>query len=113
MTLLKLRESSCLVESRIWELARQIAAAMSYLHSKEVAHGDLKPSNILIGDNNTVRHSRPWCIVMAYIVMAYIVMAYIVMAHIVMAYVVMAYVVMAYVVMVHIGAHSRLWCGAA
>jgi len=31
-----------------WHISKQVANAMSYLHSQHLTHGDLKPDNILV-----------------------------------------------------------------
>jgi len=36
-------------------LFQQVCAAVQYLHQKSVIHGDLKPPNILVGDDGTVK----------------------------------------------------------
>jgi len=43
-------ESGCFSEAKAMEVIRQVASALDYLHSHNVAHRDLKPENILYFD---------------------------------------------------------------
>lgn len=45
----KLPESVCQL------IAKQLVAALEYLHSKRIIHRDMKPQNILIGSNSRVK----------------------------------------------------------
>ena len=42
-------------EKNIWEIIKQLANALSHLHSKEIIHGDIKPENVLLSKEG---HSR-------------------------------------------------------
>lgn len=53
ITYLQLKKSSLSVK----ELLRQAATGLGYLHSNQIYHGNLKPSNILIDSKNTVKLS--------------------------------------------------------
>ena len=35
-------------EKNIWQLIKELANGLSYLHSKEIIHGDMKPDNVLL-----------------------------------------------------------------
>lgn len=41
-------------EAEIWDMARQLAEALRYLHSKNVVHRDFKTLNIFIGEKNNL-----------------------------------------------------------
>lgn len=43
-------ESGCFTEAKAMSVIRQVASALDYLHSNNVAHRDLKPENILYYD---------------------------------------------------------------
>ena len=42
-------------EPRVWEVARGVARGLEHIHSYEVIHCDLKPDNILIGADGTLK----------------------------------------------------------
>lgn len=44
-----------LPSEKVSDLALQLARAIDYLHDKEIVHGDLKPSNILITPEGTLK----------------------------------------------------------
>ena len=50
-----LEDDSCLPEAEVAAIARQLVAALHYLHSHRVIHRDMKPQNILIGARRTVK----------------------------------------------------------
>ena len=50
-----LEDDSCLPESEVAAIARQLVAALHYLHSHRVIHRDMKPQNILIGARRAVK----------------------------------------------------------
>ena len=39
----------------LWNIFRQVAAGIRYLHFQNVVHGDIKPQNLLIGDDGVVK----------------------------------------------------------
>lgn len=47
----KLAEKGPLTEKQLAELLLQLAAALEYLHRKDVTHQDIKPDNVLIDDD--------------------------------------------------------------
>ncbi|KAL7075350.1 hypothetical protein ACQ4LE_005280 [Meloidogyne hapla] len=48
--------NSCLLpENEIWYIFGQIAAAVSYIHSKRIIHRDLKPPNVLLKNKGIVK----------------------------------------------------------
>ncbi|OAX34616.1 kinase-like protein [Rhizopogon vinicolor AM-OR11-026] len=49
------KEFSSLPGHRKLELVRQVAAGLSYLHGKDVVHGDLTGTNILVDDSENLR----------------------------------------------------------
>ena len=44
-----------LPEAEVSNIARQLVKALNYLHSQKVIHRDMKPQNVLIGANGTVK----------------------------------------------------------
>jgi len=44
-----------LPEAEVSNIARQLVKALNYLHSQKVIHRDMKPQNVLIGSNGTVK----------------------------------------------------------
>jgi serine/threonine protein kinase len=50
-----LEDDSCLPEPEVAAIAKQLVAALHYLHSHRVIHRDMKPQNILIGARRTVK----------------------------------------------------------
>jgi hypothetical protein len=50
-----LEDDNCLPEPEVAAIARQLVAALHYLHSHRVIHRDMKPQNILIGARRTVK----------------------------------------------------------
>eukprot|EP01060_Flectonema_neradi_P013465 TRINITY_DN20224_c0_g1_i1.p1 TRINITY_DN20224_c0_g1~~TRINITY_DN20224_c0_g1_i1.p1 ORF type:complete len:1151 (+),score=199.41 TRINITY_DN20224_c0_g1_i1:234-3455(+) len=50
-----LEDDRCLPENIVQKIAKQLAKALNYLHSNRIIHRDMKPQNILIGRNGTVK----------------------------------------------------------
>ncbi|KAI3432453.1 hypothetical protein D9Q98_004003 [Chlorella vulgaris] len=50
-----LEDDRCLPESVVRSVARQLVHALHYLHSNRIIHRDMKPQNILISANGTVK----------------------------------------------------------
>merc|ERR1719230_1774590 len=44
-----------LPEDEVRNVARQLTQALSYLHSQKIIHRDMKPQNVLVGANDTVK----------------------------------------------------------
>jgi [calcium/calmodulin-dependent protein kinase] kinase len=44
-----------LSDLELWNIFRQVAAGIRYLHYQNVVHGDIKPQNLLIGDDGVVK----------------------------------------------------------
>lgn len=44
-----------LSDLELWNIFRQVAAGIRYLHYQNVVHGDIKPQNLLIGDEGVVK----------------------------------------------------------
>jgi len=49
------REDGPLAPSRAVELARQAGEALAYLHAHGIVHGDVKPDNVLLGEDGRLR----------------------------------------------------------
>jgi len=50
-----LEDQNEIKEYEIIEFAINIFEGLAYLHSNRIMHNDIKPANILIGDNNELR----------------------------------------------------------
>jgi fused-like protein len=50
-----LEDDDCLPESTVHRIAVQLVSALHYLHSNRIIHRDMKPQNILLGANGTVK----------------------------------------------------------
>jgi fused-like protein len=50
-----LQDDQNLPESTVQEIARQLVKALHYLHSNRIIHRDMKPQNVLIGANGSVK----------------------------------------------------------
>lgn len=44
-----------LSDVELWNIFRQIVAGVRYLHYQNVVHGDIKPQNLLVGENGIVK----------------------------------------------------------
>lgn len=44
-----------LSDLELWNIFRQIVAGVRYLHYQNVVHGDIKPQNLLVGENGIVK----------------------------------------------------------
>eukprot|EP00756_Hemistasia_phaeocysticola_P032098 Hpha_TRINITY_DN16393_c2_g3::TRINITY_DN16393_c2_g3_i1::g.60102::m.60102/K06228/FU; fused len=50
-----LEDDRCLPETVVRDIAKQLVKALHYLHSHRIIHRDMKPQNILLGRNGTVK----------------------------------------------------------
>ena len=50
-----LEDDKTLPESEVQRIAKQLVRALHYLHSNRIIHRDMKPQNILVGRNGTVK----------------------------------------------------------
>lgn len=50
-----LYSSDALGDCRVWSIARQILRGLSYLHRNSIIHGDIKPQNLLLGEDGRVK----------------------------------------------------------
>lgn len=46
---------SSLSDLELWNIFRQVVAGIRYLHYQNVVHGDIKPQNLLVGENGIVK----------------------------------------------------------
>lgn len=44
-------------DEQTWDILRQVIRGLSYLHFNNIIHGDIKPSNLLVADDGTVKLS--------------------------------------------------------
>lgn len=49
------KKGTTLVDSDVWHYSLQLCVALSYLHSINVIHRDVKPANVLVDASNNVR----------------------------------------------------------
>lgn len=45
----------CLPKSKIWKFVIEITLALAYLHKSDIIHCDLKPQNIFVSSDNSVK----------------------------------------------------------
>jgi fused-like protein len=50
-----LEEDNKMSESQIKKIARQLAHSLFYLHKHRIIHRDMKPQNILIGNDGVIK----------------------------------------------------------
>ena len=46
---------SSLSDLELWNISRQVVAGVRYLHYQNVVHGDIKPQNVLTGEDGIVK----------------------------------------------------------
>jgi len=46
-----LLDEGTLNEASLWQVIEQVSSALAYLHKKDILHQDIKPDNVLIGEN--------------------------------------------------------------
>ena len=44
-----------LSDQELWNIFRQVAAGIRYLHYQNIVHGDIKPQNLLVGEDGVVK----------------------------------------------------------
>lgn len=49
------QDDKCLPEEEVKVIARQLTQALNYLHSQKIVHRDMKPQNVLVGPNDTIK----------------------------------------------------------
>ncbi len=54
-TLRQLAQAQCLPEVQVLDIVRQVAGAMEEAHAANLIHGDLKPSNLMLGADGAIR----------------------------------------------------------
>lgn len=45
----------CMNERALWHVFRQVGCGLEYLHLQNIVHGDIKPQNLLVGDDGVVK----------------------------------------------------------
>lgn len=49
------QDDKCLPEEEVRHIARQLTLALNYLHSQKIVHRDMKPQNVLVGADDTIK----------------------------------------------------------
>ena len=42
-------------ETQVWHVFRQVAVGLEYVHQLKIAHGDIKPQNLLVGERSVIK----------------------------------------------------------
>ncbi|EGB10262.1 hypothetical protein AURANDRAFT_23116, partial [Aureococcus anophagefferens] len=48
-------ECDAMSERALWHVFRQVACGLEYLHLQNIVHGDIKPQNLLVGEDGIVK----------------------------------------------------------
>jgi len=50
-------QQESMTDEQTWDILLQVASGLSYLHDNNIVHGDIKPSNLLVASDGTVKVS--------------------------------------------------------
>ncbi len=42
-------------DEQVWDISRQVLRGLKYLHDNNIVHGDIKPQNILCGEDGMIK----------------------------------------------------------
>ena len=55
--LMEILKKERMTDEKTWDITRQVIRGLAYLHHNHIVHGDMKPSNLLVAHDGTVKLS--------------------------------------------------------
>jgi serine/threonine protein kinase len=50
-------QREAMTDEQTWDILAQVISGLTYLHDNNIVHGDIKPSNLLVASDGTVKVS--------------------------------------------------------